>query len=193
MTEEKVKVFTVKDIPVEKINCTQKGTKVYLDIRGQPIYLRMPKMRVPFNLLDKKNKRTNMIFMKQISFSTEIYEDCDKHNAKYIKKFVEKLKKIDDKIFEELPQFNSERFTKYKSLYSKPDSEYAPMFGVGIKIDNDTLDVLVPVFNNEEQPICVTNSTFKNKIVKGTVKLDNVWISGNRVGISWSAAELELV
>ena len=93
MTEEKVKVFTVKDIPVEKINCTQKGTKVYLDIRGQPIYLRMPNMRVPFNLLDKKNKRTNMIFMKQISFSTEIYEDCDKHNAKYIKKFVEKLKK----------------------------------------------------------------------------------------------------
>lgn len=197
--EEEIEIGPIYDIktlpPINKINCVQKGRKVYLDINGGPIYLHTPKMRVPFNLLDKKNRMTNMVFMKQISFSTELYENCDKNNAKHIKRFVQTLEKIDEHIFTVLAQYNSDRFIKYKSLYKKPDSDYAPTFSAGIKID-DALNIMVPVVakvDGKDTQVCVTGGMFRNKIVKGIVKLENVWVSGNKVGISWSAVQLNLV
>ena len=192
MAEENVRVYTIKEIKPCDITCKEKGKKVFFEFKGNPIYLHTPKMRSPFYLSEKKVRATGVVFMKQISLSTEIYEGCDKNNAKYIKKFTEFLQQIDERILELLPKYNNNRFTMYKSLYTNPKTEYASTFNAGIKID-DSLNPLIDIYNQDRQPIeCTTNALFKNKCVSGIVKLDNVWVSGDKIGVGWSAVQLKL-
>lgn len=188
-----IDILFCNQLDVNKINISKrKGNKIMLsyDYDNNGLYLQTPKFRVPFEIKDKVSQKTNQVFMKQISFSTELHKNNQyvKEN-KHISKFSNTLVKIDQRIRKLLPEYND--YEMYKSLYHG-NNDFSPIFNVNMVFFYGTTDLDVDIFDKDKNEILHEELNTKNAIVSSIVKLDSVWVSNGKMGVNWIANQIQI-
>lgn len=191
-------------IDTKKLKLIPKGKGFIFEYKNDPdIFIHLPEMRIPFNVQEKKT-RDGRVFMKSIAFSTESLKLQDtgdntfdleadtKLNNKHIKKFVQFVKKVDS-IVEEY--FDDKKATFYNSLYCSNDNKYSPTFSVNVKFKYGTNEPQVDVYDDDTPPniLMFEDRIFRNKIATGIVRLDGAWKSNGKIGLNWTAVQLQLL
>ncbi len=162
----------------------QKGKRIKFTYEGvNEILIHTPILHVPYSNRDKKSN--GITFMKTIPLSlTEItLVEKSKSNNKHIKAFKQFVTNIDEYVKEEVLKDYSE--IVYSSLYKDT-------FNVCIKLDYNTKDPLVEVFN-KNQIVEYDDNIFKNKLVTCIIKLESIWVSNGKAGVNWNMDSIQIL
>lgn len=162
----------------------QKGKRIAFTYEGvNEVLIHTPILHVPYSNRDKKSN--GITFMKTIPLSlTEItLTEKSKSNNKHIKAFKQFVTNIDEYVKEEVLKDYSE--IVYSSLYKDT-------FNVSIKLDYNTKDPLVEVFN-KNQIVEYDDNIFKNKLVTCIIKLESIWVSNGKAGVNWYMDSIQIL
>lgn len=169
--------------------------RAYIDYDKKPLFLKLPKMRIPFDPKEEKT-RDGKIFMRKISVSLgPLTKDPDDNNNKHIEMFKKVIKTIDTHV---AGMINGD----FRGSIYESNPEYAPTFTVGVKnaYGQDTPNLELFDSKKKQLPIDKCDFNLRTWVVSGVVKLDGVWIqkrvdssTGKRkCGIDWTLTQLML-
>lgn len=141
--------------------------------------IQTPIMSIPFEPDEKKNK-DGETFVKNISFSM--------NGKEKVKMFKEKMEKTDEKIKSLLPEALKVK-TFSPTLWKSKNEKYEPTMKVAIPYRDGVCKS--SFFDNNNQKI--TESEVQ-KGIRGSaiLKLDNMWIWKDKVGINWTVEQFKV-
>ena len=144
-----------------------------------------PRMRICFDPDEKKTKE-GKVFVKNVSFSTQ--EIGSNGNKKTIRLFKKRIQETDKKIFGLLPEIlQNKSFSS--SLWQGKNTSYEPTMKVSFPYRDGVCKTQVYDKNDDR----IDEEEVKKGVVASAIlKLDNMWIWRDKVGINWVVEQLKI-
>lgn len=176
------------EIDVSKITLgTTKNTKTFINYDNQgSLKIQTPIVYLPYLIKDKKTK-DGRVFMKSLALSFLFLLESDefKMNKNHIKKFIKTINEIDDFIYNLVKPNEDVQF--YRSIYKKE------IFNTDIKLPYNSTTPIIELYDENRKLIPFNESLIHKKNVHCILKLEGVWISNNKMGISWILEQIKFV
>lgn len=182
---------------LEMGNVTEKNVEFFYpsgDNTFEKFRVHTPKLRIPFDISDKKARATGKVFAKSVTFAMD--RVGTPANQARIDRFVAAVRDIDDHVKRVLSKSESFRTkTFYGSLYQNPapkydGSLYPPTMRVTVPFRKDGTCVS-SFYDPQENPIDVSD-VHRNDTAAAIIVLDEIWVSGQKYGINWVIEQLKV-
>ena len=205
-------IVRAKNFEISKVNLTDikvnsyGGKNIYLNYDGakNPLYFKLPKMKMTFNAQVWKDENNE----KAVPKHSIVLSFHDLDSNKSMKECYDKLKALDDYMIEQGVENSKKWFKKKKSkaviednynsiIRQDEDKKYAPKFGkinIRYRITEDKLTgekkgQFGCVFFDQNK--VVMDMPDVTKLVRGTeitglIKCNGVYFVGSKFGLSWS-------
>ena len=165
--------------------------RVPIEYGNKPLYINLPKLRIPFDVKEKKSN--GKIFARELSLSIGELTTDDNKNNEHIKAFKKCIKDIDIQISKII------KGQMRESLYSS-NPNFPPIMNVTIKtVYGDTAPKLDVYDSNKVLIKDFDVNTLRTWVVSGVIKLDGVWVQKGgtdknkpKFGIDWVLTQLRL-
>lgn len=210
-TKSERKVYLPEDVELNKLNfgppIKAKGNNKIIPIRYETdiktLKIQTPPIRIPFGLgSDIKGPQE---LGGTPSYSLVLNLDNIDSDPE-IKKFVDVMNAIDDKIMKACEKHGKEWFerdiptavlqhTFKKAVRSSKDSKYPPNLKVKVPVLKDGSGALVPQINvfKDKKPVEIADLVPNSKIV-GILELKYLWsAAGTMVGSTWSLLQVKIL
>lgn len=168
----------------------EKAVKFFLSSKNDNNYSKIrfqtPKMKIPFDI-DNKKTSTGKIFVKNISLSTnEIGSENNKKRIEILRSKIEKTEKYIKKL---LPtHLQNKKFCN--SLWQGRNTDFKPILKVSIGFDRDD-NVKAGIFDNDNNPLDVSKVS-KGQTVSLVLRFDKLWVWNDKIGINWEVEQLKI-
>lgn len=151
----------------------------------EKISFQTPKMKIPFDLQDRKFG--DKLFAKSVPVSTN--EIGTEQNRKRIKLFRHKIDKLERCVIKKLPEHIKCK-TLVPSLWVGKNTQFSPIFKASIPYDRKG-NASSGVFNSSDEPVGA-DTIKKGDLVSMKITLSKVWIQSEKIGLNWDIEQIKI-
>lgn len=183
-------IYKIDEVDPSKIilgNAKDKNIEFFYptDEKGkfEKLRVQFPAMKIPFDL-DEKTAKDGNVFVKNVTLSIQnVLPDEEELSEKLpLTMFA-----IDERIKHLMKERGCDNIL-YSSLLKPKNAKYSPTFRVSVFCNKGKPRAHCFDENEKEIPFSID----KNDVIAVIAKLDNVWLSNGKAGVTWTVEQVKM-